>query len=468
MSRVALSLVSHTNVGKTALARTLLGRDVGEVRDDPHVTEFAEVHTLLKTDAGDELLLWDTPGFGDSARLARRLAGSDSPLGWFLTQVWDRWRDRGFWASQQALRHVRDESDVVLYLVNAAEPPGAGSVAAELQLLGWIAKPVIVLLNQLGAPRAPAEEAAEVERWRLQLAAQPLVKAVLPLDAFARCWVQEGVLLQAVAAVLGEARVAPLQREWASRQQATFDAAMAELAQSLARIAAMRVDLEDRSWVADKLRLMKGGEAEAAQAKLLALLDEELRASTGRLLALHGLEGSAGAEILERVATLVDLKARVDEGRAALVGGVVTGALAGLKADLATGGLTLGGGMVAGGLLGALGAAGLARGLNVVRGTERSHAGWRAEALPAFAEAALLRYLAVAHFGRGRGQWREGEAPAHWREVVAAAVAAERDALAAAGRGGPADAVALAPLLAAGARRALEALYPGTRLADAG
>jgi predicted GTPase len=28
-----LSLVSHTNVGKTTLARTLLGRDVGEVRD---------------------------------------------------------------------------------------------------------------------------------------------------------------------------------------------------------------------------------------------------------------------------------------------------------------------------------------------------------------------------------------------------------------------------------------------------
>ena len=32
-SRISLSLVSHTNVGKTSLARTLLGRDVGEVRD---------------------------------------------------------------------------------------------------------------------------------------------------------------------------------------------------------------------------------------------------------------------------------------------------------------------------------------------------------------------------------------------------------------------------------------------------
>ena len=39
--RVALALVSHTNVGKTTLARTLLGRDVGTVRDAPHVTALA-------------------------------------------------------------------------------------------------------------------------------------------------------------------------------------------------------------------------------------------------------------------------------------------------------------------------------------------------------------------------------------------------------------------------------------------
>ena len=45
-------------------------------------------------------------------------------------------------------------------------------------------------------------------------------------------------------------------------------------------------------------------------------------------------------------------------------------------------------------------------------------------------EAALLRYLAVAHFGRGRGDWAQGEAPPHWRDVVAAALAPQRAALA--------------------------------------
>ena len=63
MTTISLSLVSHTNVGKTTLARTLLGRDVGEVRDEAHVTESAEAELLIETPRpdGDRLMLWDTP-----------------------------------------------------------------------------------------------------------------------------------------------------------------------------------------------------------------------------------------------------------------------------------------------------------------------------------------------------------------------------------------------------------------------
>ena len=50
---VRWSLISHTNVGKTTLARTLLRRDIGEVRDAAHVTEVAESHTLIETPEGD-------------------------------------------------------------------------------------------------------------------------------------------------------------------------------------------------------------------------------------------------------------------------------------------------------------------------------------------------------------------------------------------------------------------------------
>ena len=38
----------------------------------------------------------------------------------------------------------------------------------------------------------------------------------------------------------------------------------------------------------------------------------------------------------------------------------------------------------------------------------------------------MLRYLAVAHFGRGRGEWALGESPPHWKEVIDNALAPQR------------------------------------------
>ena len=503
---VTVSLISHTNAGKTTLARTLLGADVGEVRDAPHVTEFAAAHELISSPAGDRLCLWDTPGFGDSARLVRRMRQAGNPLGWFLSAVWDRWRDRPFWASQQALRHVQAESDVVLYLVNAAETPAAaGYVAPEMDLLAWLGKPVLVLLNQLGAPRHPAEEAADVQAWQAHLADRPLVRAVLPLDAFARCWVHEATLWQAVQGVLvGEPAQAMgrLAAAWSSRRQATFAAALDELAASLARTANSRQAVDAAAGAGPRLRQLGasisarlGGRADdehpaaQAQAALCAALDAEAAASTGRLIALHRLSGQAQGEIVQRVAGQFALHQRVPEGPAALVGGAVTGALAGLKADLASGGLTLGGGLLTGAVLGALAAAGVARGVNVVRGTGQSWVAWSDEAMAPLVEAALLRYLAVAHFGRGRGDWQASEAPPHWHATVAAALAPQQSALHAlwraraggldfAGRAGwpdfgahasrpelgshsPALAAALRPLLSCALRDCFERLYPG-------
>ena len=109
------------------------------------------------------LRLWDTPGFGDSARLVQRLRLADNPIGWLLREVWDRYVDRPFWCSQQAVRAARDNSDVLLYLVNAAEAPhDAGYVAFEAQILRWVDKPVVVLLNQVGPPRPAEDERADV------------------------------------------------------------------------------------------------------------------------------------------------------------------------------------------------------------------------------------------------------------------------------------------------------------------
>ena len=309
-----LSLVSHTNVGKTTLARTLLGRDVGEVRDAPHVTESADAYEMLRTPQGDTLRLWDTPGFGDSVRLLRRMQQAGNPLGWFLSQVWDRWRDRPFWASQQALRHVAETTDVVLYLVSAAEEPAAAAyVASEMALLRWVGKPVIVLLNQLGVPRESALEQAEVQRWREHLAPFEFVTQVLSLDAFARCWVQEQVLLQAIEASLqGEPR-ALMQRlvaVWRVQRLAVYDASVDALAQSMARLARAREELPERGGLRVGLRKLgaalglaadERNPALLAQAALAQALDSEVRDNTTRLLELHGLAGQAQGEILQRI-----------------------------------------------------------------------------------------------------------------------------------------------------------------------
>jgi 50S ribosome-binding GTPase/Domain of unknown function (DUF3482) len=447
---IALSLVSHTNAGKTTLARTLLGRDVGLVRDAPHVTEFADVFTLLQTPQGEQLKLWDTPGFGDSVRLVKRLQASGhpllNPLGWFMSEVWDRWRDRAFWASQQAMRNVRDEADVLLYLVNASESPeGAGYVQPEMELLGWTGKPVIVLLNQLGAPREGRLEAQEIALWQTHLARFKHVKTVLPLDAFARCWVQEGTLLQEIENVLPverQAMMARLRGAWQADKLRTFEAAMKSLANSVARLATATQALSEAGGVRARLKQLGASvglglgvgsvdqtPSAVAQRALAEQLDLEVRANTLELIQLHGLEGKAQGEILTRLATHFELRLRMDEGKAALWGGMVSGALVGLKADILSGGLTLGGGLLAGGLIGALGAAGLARCVNLVRGTQQSWVMWNAEALDQMVEAALLRYLAVAHFGRGRGEWAQGESPSHWREATQLAMQPYREGL---------------------------------------
>jgi hypothetical protein len=475
---IALSLVSHTNAGKTTLARTLLGQDVGEVRDAAHVTSEASEHLLVTADEA-RLVLWDTPGFGDSARLARRLALHGNPVGWFVTEVWDRFRERPLWLAQQAVRNVRDQADVVLYLVNAAEDPAdAGYLDGEMQVLAWIGKPAIALLNQTGRPRPAAEEAADVERWRAALAPHAFVRDVLGLDAFARCWVQEFVLLRAVRDALPDDRRGTfdaLAQAWQVQRFDQFGAAMQALAQPIAQAAGDSVTVPDvaAAWhgMRKLLGLDRGAQARAfanAMKPLAQRLDADIRASTDRLIALYGLEGRAAQEVTRWLGENVRAEQGLDEGKAAMLGGVVSGALSGLVADIAAGGATLGAGLLVGGIVGALGGAGIARGYNSVRGTRGTLLRWSEPFLDGLVRGALLRYLAVAHYGRGRGPWAEVEFPAFWQAAVAQAVSTQAARFEALWRErASADVAAVRDLLQDSARAALEALYPGALPGDA-
>jgi hypothetical protein len=472
---VNVSLLSHTNVGKTTLARTLLRQDIGEVADRPHVTELAEPNLLIESPSGDRLVLWDTPGFGDSARLLRRLQLAGNALGWFLRQVWDRFADRPFWCSQQAMRNARDESDVVLYVVNASEDPeSAAFVESEMQILEWIGKPILVLLNQLGAPRDAAADRADAERWRAHLGRFKDLRGVLPFDAFARCWVLESTLLAEIEAALPAAKqpaAARLREAWRARDLDVFERSMRVIARQLAAVAADSAKLVERG-TADRARayltsIATGATAvdpalDRGQRVLAERLDRAVRESTDELVSLHGLTGAAAQEILQRMGSEFAVDRPADADKASVIGGLVSGALGGLAADLAAGGLTFGAGALIGGVLGAFGARGLARAYNLAHGEEGTIR-WSAEFLTERTGAALARYLAVAHFGRGRGAFVAGDAPPHWQEAIARAIDVRRAGLDAIWRGiGEQSAIeaAVQPLVRGAASEVLVRLYP--------
>ena len=428
---INLSLVSHTNVGKTTLARTLLKRDIGEVRDRPHVTALPEPHVMIEDGVGGKLILWDTPGFGDSVRLAKRLSERSNPIGWFIAEIWDRWASRPLWSSQQAMKNVRDQSDVVLYLVNASENPAETTyVDAEMQILSWIGKPVLVLLNQMGKPRPQAVEEAERSQWVRFLDRFPLVASVLPLDAFARCWVQELALFDAIGQALPPGRqpgFRALQSAWIGQRVDAYEGSVQAIGKYLALLAKAveRVESPDVLGKVKSLGRKIGwatGDEQTPESIAMARLAESaakaLKSLTDQLIELNGLKGEAAQEILQRVQRDLDINEEVSATGAAVVGAVLSGAISGLATDLLAGGLTGGAGMLTGAVLGGLGFAAVAKGYNLSSGKDGTTVRWNADAMARFFSDALLLYLAVAHFGRGRGEWSRSESPAHWREEV--------------------------------------------------
>lgn len=430
---MTFSLISHTNVGKTTLARTLLRRDVGDVLDHEHVTDVNQRHSMLQAD-GCELVLWDTPGFGHTGRLLKRLEQSGKPLRWFVTQLWDRITDRPLWCSQQAVLNVRDEADIVLYLVNAGSgPEDAGYVGPEMKLLSWIGKPVVVLLNQTGSYSNPAAEAREEALWKEGLQACDVVREVVSLDAFGRCWVQEVELFDLVAPFVPPGKAgayATLCRAWRQSNLMVYDQALDAMARLLTDSVLDAVRVSEESLM-QKFGIGRGPINEAltqARAELAQRLAERTFRETNELIRLHGLEGQTAQRMADVAKENFGTPNRVNESVWSLIGGVATGASGGLLADILAGGFTFGGGVLGGAILGGAGAYALARGYNLARG-QKNHVRWSHEHFVEQVRRALLAYLAVAHFGRGRGSWEDSEHPAFWRAEVAKAVDEQRDGI---------------------------------------
>lgn len=431
--RIHLSLVSHTNIGKTTLARTLLGRDIGEVADRAHVTETTDDYVLARTPEGCELILWDTPGFGNSVALAKRLEGRANPVGWFLSEVWDRVANKSLWLNQKALKHVKETSSVVLYLVNATElPDSAPYVSAEMRILEWIGKSVIVLLNQMGEPKPLEAEQADVNRWKDAMSAYPIVSSVLPMDAFARCWVQEFTLFDAIARALPEelhATFDSLREVWSRKRRAAYNASIQAMTHYLEKLANDREIAESAS-IKDQLRFLGkrlglfkneaiNDPIGAAQTALASRAADEFCALTDKLIEINALKGKGvRKELLRRMQSDWTVKSSVPLTPVAVAGAVSTGAASGLVTDIATGGLSLGIGTLLGTVAGALGGVGLAVAYNQKKEINGTVVTWSDNALNKFLLETALLYLAIAHFGRGRGNWQDVEYPKYWTKSL--------------------------------------------------
>lgn len=499
-SSIQWCLLSHTNIGKTTLTRTLLADDVGEIDDAAHVTTRSQRYLLQRSPQGDELWLWDTPGFGDSVRLFERLRQHGNPLGWFLSNVWDRWRDKPFYLSQRALLAARDHADVMLYLVNAAEDPAdAGYWNAEMNILAWLDKPVIVLLNQIGSDTTAAQTQQDLRRW--QQATQSfhsVVRDVLVLDAFTRSWWHERRMMQRIAPLLPQPKQPAYQRLLAQRawqQQQREQQSLAVMAEQLLAAAGLHEKLDPeqgrllaRAWqslgqLAAKLGRAEGGDErlgaqaqEAVQRLLQALRQADVQA-TQRLLEIHGLDGQAGSQIQEQLRSQLQITTPVDAQAAGLWGALTAGAATGLGADLMAGGLTLGAGALVGALLGALTLGGAAWGANKLFDQEQQSFRLSGDYLNASVSQVLLKYLLISHFGRGRGRYTSPAAPRQWSELAQEAVkahAAQWEALWAQLRGvenaaqaGAAQKSAMMELLSQSLQQIMAALYPGLN-ADSG
>jgi hypothetical protein len=303
-STVTFSLISHTNVGKTTLARTLLRRDVGDAGDRPHVTDLSEAYVMVASQ-GRRLLLWDTPGFGDTARLLRRLKQSDQPVRWVLTQLWDRYVNRPLWCSQQAVKNVREEADVVLYLVDGSQSPtDMPYVAMEMEILSWMQKPVVLLLNQTGAPRPPEEEEQEESAWHQHLSSFAIVRGSLSLDAFARCWVQEGELLESLSPLIPVEKTDSfrlLRDAWREKNLTVHREAVGVVSRLLTSSLLDSVKVTSESLL-QKLGLNRGEldtELKSARKTLSEHLTQRSLKATDELIILFGLEGHTRAGLAD-------------------------------------------------------------------------------------------------------------------------------------------------------------------------
>jgi len=452
-ARVQLCLVTHRSGDRAALMRVL-------------VQEGDVARELISSPAGDALLFAELSGTQPPPPAAQARHLEQGWAGRFMNALSRIGSAAATPApgSAHPLDAMREEVDVVLHVVGAAT-----DLEAAQTLLAWIGKPVVVLVNPQAGPGM--DEPGLMARLQARARDIPLIDQVLAFGTFAGCWVQEGVLLEAIRHCLPEAKVPGFERiaaAWHARNRQRFERSMMAVAEHLL-YAARQVEevpsgtLSVKSLVVATQREAQAQARQAAMAAVATRLGASAAGMFATLRSLHGLDQSAADALEGHLEEKFVVHQAIDMPQAGMTG-AATGAAMGASVDLLAGGLTLGAAAALGALVGAgaatIGAAWKNRstpsGATVVQLSDQM--------MQALVEAALLRYLAVAHDGRAPA----GGLSPFWKADVVAAVEAHNVWLApfwAAARAQPetVQASALSLEVETVASKVLDTLYPPPR-----
>jgi hypothetical protein len=406
--RVELCVIAHRSADREALLRVL-------------AQESDAGRTLMRS-AQDDVLRWvDLSGAKVPAAAPPAPAAE---TGWFqrLIAAFQDGGQRSPVVTDPALAAARNESDLAIHVVGTVD-----DLAAARPLLHWLGKPVLVIVY----PPASSDAAELLAQCETEARRFGVPAAVLPFEAFAGCWVQEPALLEAIGRLLPEAKHAGFARikaAWEERSSARLVRAMGAVADHLLFAARQIEEIHSQALSVKSLvpaqRTVETQARQQAIDRVVQRLDASAAEMFARLRKLHGVEEVAAGALQHRLEEKFVVQRPVHTPQAGMAG-AATGAAMGASVDLLVGGLTLGAATALGALVGGSAAFIAAAWKNRSTSSGSTVVQLSDEMMQAMVEAALLRYLAVAHYGRGAAG-ASGELRPFWKSEVVAAVEARK------------------------------------------
>lgn len=149
MQTLSISIVGHTNTGKTSLMRTLLRDEYfGEIKNSAATTRHVE-SAILQSDNTELVKLYDTPGLEDASGILDWLENNTNNQLDGIERIEKLLADavvqNEFAQEAKVLRQLLN-SDAALYVIDAREPVLA-RYKDELTILSWCSKPIMPVFN---------------------------------------------------------------------------------------------------------------------------------------------------------------------------------------------------------------------------------------------------------------------------------------------------------------------------------